>query len=186
MPHLLPPSLTRILSESMIVLRRWAMVNTVQSMNCSLIASWMMLSVLWRREKGRKKREGRRVIWPRVTPVASHQGQAHLMSTLAVASSRTRILLLLSRALARHTSWRWPTLKLAPPSVTCACSPPSSSSTTAFSCTCGWQGHHRLAGGGLGGGPRDGSLWETLLSVLTCLAPWYGREHATAKWTWHR
>ena len=38
--------LTRILSESIMVLRRWAMVSTVQSMNCSLRASWMMPSVL--------------------------------------------------------------------------------------------------------------------------------------------
>ena len=38
--------LTSILSESMMVLRRWAMVSTVQSMNCSLRASWMMPSVL--------------------------------------------------------------------------------------------------------------------------------------------
>ena len=32
-------------------------------------------------------------------------------STAAVASSRTKILLFLSRARARHTNWRWPTLK---------------------------------------------------------------------------
>ena len=49
--------LTRILSESMIVLRRWAMVSTVQSMNCSLRASWMMPSVLGTHTNG-IKREG--------------------------------------------------------------------------------------------------------------------------------
>ena len=32
-------------------------------------------------------------------------------STAAVASSRTRILVFLRRALARQTNWRWPTLK---------------------------------------------------------------------------
>ena len=59
-----------------------------------------------------------------------------LLSTLAVASSRTRILFLLSRARARHTSCFCPTLKFAPPSVTTPSRPPSSSSTADFSCTC--------------------------------------------------
>ena len=59
--------LTRILSESMMVLRRWAMVRTVQSMNCSLRASWMMPSVLGthtngiiRGRDGERGREGER------------------------------------------------------------------------------------------------------------------------------
>ena len=33
-------------------------------------------------------------------------------STAAVASSRTRILLLRSKLLARQSNWRWPTLKI--------------------------------------------------------------------------
>lgn len=84
-------ALTRTLSESMMVLRRWAMVRTVQSTNCSLRALWMIPSVLWTQGG-----------WGRAAVTDEHE--AHLMSTLAVASSRTRILLFLRRALARHTS----------------------------------------------------------------------------------
>jgi hypothetical protein len=42
----------------------------------------------------------------------------HLGSTLAVASSKTNILLLLRIALARHSNCLWPKLKLLPPSDT--------------------------------------------------------------------
>lgn len=38
-------------------------------------------------------------------------------STLAVASSITKTILFLRMALARHTIWRWPTLRVVPPSV---------------------------------------------------------------------
>lgn len=62
----------------MMVLRRWAMVRTVQSSNCVRIVDWMSVSVS--------------------------------RSTAAVASSKTRILVFLSRALARQTSWRCPRL----------------------------------------------------------------------------
>ena len=44
----------------------------------------------------------------------------YIRSTFAVASSITRILFLLSNALARHINCRWPTLKLEPPSNTSA------------------------------------------------------------------
>ena len=59
-----------------------------------------------------------------------------LLSTLAVASSRTKILLCLSTALARQKSCLWPTLKLVPPSSTCPSRPPTAASTTVFSWTC--------------------------------------------------
>lgn len=62
----------------MMVLRRWAMVRTVQSSNCVRIVDWMSVSVS--------------------------------RSTAAVASSKTKILVFLSKALARQTSWRWPRL----------------------------------------------------------------------------
>lgn len=56
----------------MMVLRRWAMVRTVQSSNCVRIVDWMSVSVS--------------------------------RSTAAVASSKTKILVFLSKALARQTS----------------------------------------------------------------------------------
>ena len=45
-------------------------------------------------------------------------------STAAVASSRIRILVFRRRALAKQMSWRWPTEKLLPPSVTTWSRPP--------------------------------------------------------------
>ena len=42
----------------------------------------------------------------------------HLRSTLAVASSKTKILLFLSKVLARQNNCLCPTLKLLPPSLT--------------------------------------------------------------------
>ena len=125
--------------------RRWAIVRTVQSANFSLIASWMMLSVLrkQRKEGGRdgKKRGG--LVGGQQKgggKEGSGEKSSHMVSTLAVASSRTRILLLRRRALARHTNWRWPTLKLDPCSITSALRPPSICSTTSFSWTCNWKG----------------------------------------------
>lgn len=44
-------------------------------------------------------------------------------STLAVASSSTRILLFLRMALAKQINCRWPTLKLLPLAKTSVCSP---------------------------------------------------------------
>lgn len=72
------------------VLRRWAIVRTVQSSNCVRIVDWMSVSVS--------------------------------RSTAAVASSRTRILVFLSRALARHTSWRCPRLQRENPKRHMSCS----------------------------------------------------------------
>ena len=59
----------------------------------------------------------------------------HLRSTLAVASSTTRILLCLRIARAKQTSCRWPTLKFEPASASCVCRPLGSSSTASFSWT---------------------------------------------------
>ena len=41
-----PSSMTRIRSESMTVCNRWAIVNTVQSLNWVRMVSWIMESVL--------------------------------------------------------------------------------------------------------------------------------------------
>jgi len=54
---------------------------------------------------------------------------------LAVASSITRMRFFLRTALARHTSCRWPTLKLEPDSARTVSSFPGSSSSADFSCT---------------------------------------------------
>ena len=59
----------------------------------------------------------------------------HLWSTLAVASSISRILVFLSSALARHKSCFCPTLKLSPPSVISPYNWPGNFSTLSFSCT---------------------------------------------------
>lgn len=56
-------------------------------------------------------------------------------STLAVASSRMRTWFLCKMARARQTSWRWPTLKLLPPSASLHCKPPAKSWTASFSST---------------------------------------------------
>ena len=61
------------------------------------------------------------------------------MSTFAVASSITIILFLISSALARHNNWRWPTLKLKPPSVTGASNLLSNSWITSFNSTYDWE-----------------------------------------------
>ena len=112
-------SLTMILSESMTVSRRWAMVSTVWSQNSSRMMLWMMASVLtWEWD-----------IEPHV------QRHTHSRSTLAVASSSTRMWFLFKRALPRQNSCLWPTLKLAPPSLTAASSFPSRPSTTPLSWT---------------------------------------------------
>lgn len=66
----------------------------------------------------------------------------HFGSTLAVASSSTKILLFLMMARARHRSWRCPTLKLDPPSDTLWFSPAGSSSTTCFSSTSARAAHN--------------------------------------------
>ena len=60
---------------------------------------------------------------------------AYIRSTFAVASSTTRILFLLSSALARHINCRWPTLKLEPPSDTSASNPLSTFLITSVSWT---------------------------------------------------
>ena len=62
---------------------------------------------------------------------------SYLWSTLAVASSMTRILLRLRIALARHNNCRCPTLKLRPPSETSASNWPCNASMTLFSWTYG-------------------------------------------------
>lgn len=67
------------LEESIIVLRRCAIVKIVQSTNSCRMVCWMRSSVS--------------------------------RSMAAVASSRTRTCVLRSKALARHTSCLWPTLK---------------------------------------------------------------------------
>ena len=62
----------------------------------------------------------------------ARQLQAYTLSTLAVASSMTRILFLFKSALARHISCLCPMLKLDPPSVSKAFRPPGRSATTVF------------------------------------------------------
>ena len=57
------------------------------------------------------------------------------ISTLAVASSITMILLLLSRALARHNNCRCPTLKLEPLSTTSESKPLDSVDACFVNCT---------------------------------------------------
>lgn len=69
--------MTRILSASMIVAKRWAMIKTVQPPKSSFNLVWIRLSVS--------------------------------KSMLAVASSKTKILVFLTIALPRHTSYFCPT-----------------------------------------------------------------------------
>ena len=59
----------------------------------------------------------------------------YTLSTLAVASSMTRILFLFKSALAKHMSCLCPTLKLEPPSVRVESKPPGMTATTSFNCT---------------------------------------------------
>ena len=91
-------SITIILSESMTVSRRWAMVNTVWSWNSSLMMFWMILSVLIGNTQ-----------W--YQPLILDY--THSRSTLAVASSNTRIWFLLNREIVSVPHW-----KLVPPSLT--------------------------------------------------------------------
>lgn len=60
-------------------------------------------------------------------------------STFAVASSRTKILLFLIIARARHTNCRWPALKLLPPSFTKKFKP----LTDSFNSTCNYRKHDK-------------------------------------------
>ena len=63
----------------------------------------------------------------------------NLWSTLAVASSITKIRLCRKIARARQTSWRCPTLKFDPDSASSSSSFLGNSSTACFSCTCKQQ-----------------------------------------------
>lgn len=54
--------------------------------------------------------------------------------TAAVASSKTKILVFLSRARARQTNCLWPIDKLSPPSAISWFKPPNKASTTGFKC----------------------------------------------------
>lgn len=103
-----PASITMILSQSMMVFRRWAMVMTVHSANLVRIVSWISESVL----------EYNTIMFTanRWVTFASNglEKQDYWLSMLAVASSKTRIRLFFKMALAKHISCLWPMLKLLP------------------------------------------------------------------------
>ena len=117
----------------MIVFSRWAIVIVVQSENSLRIVCWMMASVL-----DMYNNENIHTSHMTITHTQIHTNThstytwrwwscdydvfTHVMSTLAVASSMTRILFLLRSALPKHISCLWPTLKLEPLSVTAASS----------------------------------------------------------------
>ena len=79
---------------------------------------------------------GRKVVTPGFQEWFASNRLQHTISMAAVASSRIRILVLRSNALARHINCRWPTEKLAPPSVTSWSRPPSRCWTCAFKWAC--------------------------------------------------
>ncbi len=101
---------------------RWAMHRTVQSLNLCLMPSWINPSVLAGRsikmlqKKSTRERLMNALCSSMVKMLLMWKKQFYLWSTLAVASSMTRILLFLSMALARHTNCLCPTLNLLPPS----------------------------------------------------------------------
>lgn len=153
---------TMTLSESIIVFKRCAIVKTVHCLNFSRMVFWIRLSVLkecrntvihsilvvdillfllfinlWiaKSEAFNKKCTNCQwrhfinqicCIWPEVP---------YLGSTFAVASSIISMWFCLRMALARQISWRWPTLKLDPPSDTSESSCPGRSSTADFNWT---------------------------------------------------
>ena len=113
-------------SLSIIVFNRWAIVKTVQSLNLSRMVSWINESVLMN-----KKNIGFKIL-------AGNLGKRcwnNFWSTLAVASSNTRILFLRSMARARQASCLWPTDKLVPPSVMTESSPADRSAMDSFNLT---------------------------------------------------
>lgn len=74
--------------------------------------------------------------------VNCHFWYTYLWSTLAVASSMTSILLSCRIARARHTSCRWPTLKLDPDSVNRASKPPFKLHIVSFNWTCVYKSEY--------------------------------------------
>lgn len=107
-----PASITMILSQSMMVFKRWATVMTVQSANLVRIVSWISESVL--KYNAIMFTANR---WA-TFPGNGSEKQDYRLSMLAVASSKTRIRLFFKMALARHISCLWPMLKLLPPRCT--------------------------------------------------------------------
>lgn len=101
-----PP--TTIRSLSITVRRRCATVNTVQSRNCSRIERWISSSVLYTKPD---------------RPSSFARSNTHALSTLAVASSITKMRLFFSIARARQISCFCPTLRFDPLSLTHDCRP---------------------------------------------------------------
>ena len=111
---------TSIRSLSIIVLSRCAIVNTVHSLNLLRIALCINSSVLK---------------FNITNTVQGNESFTYALSTLAVASSITRILLFFRIALAKQISCFWPTLKFEPFSLTVESNPlDMTSCTSAFSC----------------------------------------------------
>lgn len=129
---IVPPSITIILSESITVIKRWAIVNTVHVRNLFLIVFCIKPSVL-KIEKTHNLIKCFIKIFFGIKILFLYY--FYCGSTLAVASSNTRILLFRTIALAKHTNCLWPTLKLDPPSDIFEFRPSDKSSTISLSST---------------------------------------------------
>lgn len=119
---IVPASITSILSESITVFKRWAIVNTVHVRNLCLMVFWIKISVL-------------KIKYYFLSKHKFYIFSFYCGSTLAVASSSTRILLFRTIALAKHTNCLWPTLKLDPPSDIFELRPSGKSSKISLSFT---------------------------------------------------